>query len=93
MKSAVLHVPFPDEILIESGFSEQGAVQKMQQLFVIDLYVHHQITSGKGAEILGIRKYDFIRLLSETGVNYFDYTGRELDSEFSVIDRWEGQHG
>lgn len=93
MKSSVLHVPFPDEVLLESGLSEQGAVRKMRQLLVIDLYTHHQITSGKGAEILGIRKYDFIRLLADVGVNYFDYTEHELEREFSVVDAWEGQHG
>ena len=93
MKSSILQVPFPDEVLLESGLSEQGAVRKMRQLFVIDLYAHHQITSGKGAEILGIRKYDFIQLLSEAGVNYFDYTESELDREFDVVEQWGGQHG
>ncbi len=72
MRSSVLQVPFPDEVLLESGVSEQHAIRKMRQLFVIDLYKHQQITSGKGAEILGIRKYDFIQLLSEAGVNYFN---------------------
>lgn len=93
MTSSVLRVPFPDEILLESGFSEQGAVEKCSNCLSLTLYAHHQITSGNGAEILGIRKYDFIRLLAEAGVNYFDYTDRELDSEFSVVEQWEGQHG
>lgn len=84
MQSSVLHVPFPDDVLLESGLSRQVAAQKMQQLLVIDLYQHHQITSGKGAEILGIRKYDFIRLLADAGVNYFDYAENELEREFSV---------
>ena len=88
MPSAVLHIPFPDYVLLEAGFSRQVAAQKMQQLFVIDLYRHHQITSGKGAEILGIRKYDFIRLLAEAGVNYFDYTESELEREISVVEAW-----
>lgn len=89
MKGSVLQVPFPDEVLLESGVSEQDAVQKMQQLFVIDLYKHHQITSGKGAEILGIRKYDFVQLVAEAGGTYFDYTDPELDTEFNTVDQWE----
>ena len=93
MKNSVLQVPFPDDILLETGLSEQHAVQKMQQLFVIDLYTHHQISSGKGAEILGIRKYDFIQLLAEAGVAYFDYSENELDGEFGAVDQWEAQHG
>ena len=91
MPSAVLHIPFPDDVLLEAGFSRQVAAQKMQQLFVIDLYRHHQITSGKGAEILGIRKYDFIRLLAESGATYFDDTDSELEREFGVVDTW-GNH-
>lgn len=93
MKNSVLQIPFPDEILLETGLSEQHVIQKMRQLFVIDLYTHHQISSGKGAEILGIRKYDFIRLLAEAGVAYFDYPANELDDEFSAVDQWEAQHG
>ena len=88
MQRSVLHVPFPDDVLLESGLSRQAAAQKMQQFLVIDLYRHNQITSGKGAEILGMHKYDFIRLLAESGVAYFDYTDSEMDREFSVVDAW-----
>ncbi len=29
-RSTVLEVPFPDEVLLESGVSEQHAIQKMR---------------------------------------------------------------
>lgn len=88
MENTVLQINFPCEILLDTGLSEQRATEKMLQLFVIDLYKHHQISSGKGAEILGIRKYDFIRLLAEAGVDYFDYSPEELEDEFKLIDQW-----
>ncbi len=91
MENTVLQINFPYEILLDTGLSEQRATEKMLQLFVMDLYKHHQISSGKGAEILGIRKYDFIRLLAEAGVDYFDYSPEELENEFKLIDQWSLQ--
>ena len=89
MESKALHVYFPCEILLDTGLTEQRAIQKMLQLFVIDLYKHHQISSGKGAEILGIRKYDFVQLLAEAGIDYFDYLPEELEDEFKLVERWK----
>lgn len=45
--------------------------------------------SGKGSELLGIRKYDFIRMLADEGIDYFDYSDLELEEEFKIIDQWE----
>jgi predicted HTH domain antitoxin len=89
MESKVLHIHFPCEILLDTGLTEQRATEKMLQLFVLDLYKHHHISSGKGAEILGIRKYDFVQLLAEAGVDYFDYSPEELENEFEQIEQWK----
>jgi predicted HTH domain antitoxin len=92
-ESITLKVRVPRETLMDLGFSESDAALEMLKLFVINLYKANRITSGKAAEILGIRKYDFIRLLSREGGIYFDYTPLELEEEFSEIDRWEAHNG
>ncbi len=52
----------------------------------MDLYKRQRISSGKGAEILGVGKYDFIKMLADEGIDYFDYSSLELKQEFKVID-------
>lgn len=91
-EKASINVSIPLEILLDFGFSEENTARRMLELFVIDLYRHHQISGGKGAEILGIRKYDFIRLLADENVNYFDYSASELDEEFKITDQWEREN-
>lgn len=92
MEQSVLTVSLPREILMNSGFSEESAAMEMLKLFVINLYIHQQISGGKAAEILGIRKYDFIRILSEAGIAYFDYSMFELEDEFETVEHWSGNN-
>ena len=69
MEQSVLTVSVPRELLTDSGFSEETAAMEMLKLFVINLYRHQQISGGKAAEILGIRKYDFIIIIGDCANN------------------------
>ncbi len=93
MEKAYLNVSLPLDVLLDSGLSKENAAMIMMRLFVMNLYKRQQISSGKGAEILGIRKYDFIRMLADEGIDYFDYSTLELDQEFKAIDQWEADNG
>ena len=92
-RSITLKVRVPRETLMDLGLSERTAASEMLKLFVVNLYKTSRITSGKAAEILGMRKYDFIRLLSEEEVDYFDYTPLELEEELTRVDQWEARNG
>ncbi|MEZ4524800.1 MAG: UPF0175 family protein [Desulfobacterales bacterium] len=71
--------------------SEDAAAEKMLHLSVLGVYKHKQLSSGKAAELPGIRKYDFIRMMADEGMDYFDYSPKELEEEFKAIDRWKKQ--
>ncbi len=88
MQNMNVNVSIPKEILLDAGLSEKMVAMKMLKLFVIDLFKHRQISSGKGGELLGVRKYDFIRMLADEGIHYFDYSMLELEEEFNVVDQW-----
>ena len=92
MKNTQINVTMPLDILLDFGFSEEKTARRMLELFVIDLYRRNHISSGKGAELLGIQKYDFIQLLASENVSYFDYTMTELDEELKVINQWESKN-
>ena len=46
-------------------------------------------SSGKAAELLGMTKREFIRLLARKGIPYFDYSPEELAEEFETVEAWE----
>jgi predicted HTH domain antitoxin len=88
MPLSSININIPSEILIETGLSEKAASAHMLKLFAMDLYKRNQISSGKAAEMLDIHKYDFIRLLDEAGISYFDYSEIELEEEMRTVRSW-----
>ena len=89
MQQASLKISFPLELLLDYGISKEDAAKQMLQLFVINMYKNEYITSGKAADLLGMKKYDFISLLAKYGENYFNYTSLEMEDEFKLIDQWK----
>ena len=85
MDTITLRVPMPKETFLTLGLSEREAVEAMKKSFIIELYRKDKISSGKAAELLGVRKLDFIRLLAEEGIPFFDYTDEELEEEFRTV--------
>ncbi len=70
----------PDEVAgtpIEKDYLE--AVQRIfKEQAVLRLYREHKISTGKGAEMMGMSIYDFIQFLSAHQVSIFNYTEEEL---------------
>lgn len=91
MDTITLKVPMPKETFLTLGLSEREAVEAMKKSFIIELYRKARISSGKAAELLGMRKLDFIKLLAEEGMPYFDYTDEELEEEFRTVREWKKQ--
>jgi predicted HTH domain antitoxin len=69
--------------------SKARAVEAIKEFSVLGLYLERRISSGKAAELLDMRKREFIRLLARKGIPYFDYTDEELEEEFRTFDEWK----
>ena len=67
--------------------------KKINQIMLYDLIKNEKISIGKAAEILGIRKIDFITELGKMEIPYFDYTIEELieDVENANLSREDRQ--
>lgn len=74
------------------GFSRAEAVESLKEFSVLGLYLERKISAGKAAELMGVRKREFIRLLARKGVPYFDFTVEELEGEFRAVDEWKQEH-
>jgi predicted HTH domain antitoxin len=89
METQVLEVPLRKDLLSMLGFSRAEAVEAVREFSVLGLYLERRISAGKAADLMGIRKGQFVRLLARKGVPYFDYTSEELEVEFRTVDEWK----
>lgn len=66
--------------------SNQSVQEAAREIIVLELYRRGTITSGKGAELLGISRLDFIRHASRLGIPYLDMTDDEWAAEKAASD-------
>lgn len=93
MEMMTLEMPVPKDLFVALGFTKAQVVMQLKEFSVLGLYRDRRISAGKAAELLGISKAEFVRLLAAKGTPYFDYTPEELTVEFRAIDEWEQAHG
>lgn len=55
--------------------------ESARELIVLELYRQGEVSSGKSAELLGMRRDEFIRYASERGIAYLQLDGDELRRE------------
>jgi predicted HTH domain antitoxin len=93
METMLLEVTIPKDLFSMLGFSRDEVVEALKEFSVLGLYLEHRISAGKAAELMGIGKREFVRLLARKGISYFDYTDEELEQEFRALDDWQLANG
>jgi len=66
---------------------------RLRELTALELFREGRISSGKGAELLGISKLAFIQLLSQHQIETFTESPDELESDLATLDRLLGEDG
>lgn len=77
----------PRDLLSALGVPETEMEARLCELIALELFREGRISSGKGAELLGISKLAFVQLLSRHGIDYFSETPEELEVEVAVLDQ------
>lgn len=80
-----LVVQLPCEVVPLLGSTPSDAAAYLERLALIDLFRRGEVTSGYAAEVLGIGKWEFIELLGQHKVSYFDVTEDELRQEIEIL--------
>jgi predicted HTH domain antitoxin len=57
------------------------AKQAARELIVLELYRVGEVSSGRAAQLLGMRRDEFIRHASDCGIPYLQLSGEELRRE------------
>jgi predicted HTH domain antitoxin len=68
---ATLHIDLPNELVAALNETD---VQAVREAALVKLYDRGRLSSGKAAELLGISRREFLELLGQHGVSYFDET-------------------
>ena len=94
MSNVQVQVELPEELasLIDPSGSNVG--RRVLELALLRLVQDGAISSGKAAEVLGVERADFWRLMYEHRVPYFDLTEEEFledlrSAEAAILPRAE----
>ena len=89
MGMMTLEVPVSSDLFLALGPSRARAVEQVKEFSVLGLYQERRVSAGKAAELLGLTKAEFVRLLAHKGHPYLDYTVEELAGELEAVETWE----
>ena len=83
-------IPINDEIL----FALKKDISNIKVDFMLSLAMQYfkerQLGLGMAAQMAGMKKNEFVALLSKHNIDIYQYTDDELEDEFSLIDRITG---
>ena len=83
MSRITIDIEIPDRLRgteVEKKLVEKTGRYALEQA-VLDLYKEGAISTGTGAELLGMPLYDFIRFLGQHEVTIFNYMAGELEQD------------
>jgi predicted HTH domain antitoxin len=78
-------VEVADDAVRLFGKDEKRFGREMYETAVVKWYDEGHISSGKGAELLGISRADFLEVLFRHQVSPFQYTPEELANELKGV--------
>ena len=90
MNSVSINITVPRDLLGALDVPAGKVGQHLRELIAFELVREGRISTGKGAEILGISKWAFIQLLAQRNIDYFTETPAELTDQVEELQRLLG---
>ena len=90
MQTLTVALELPRDLLEALDVSQAEIEPRLRQLIALELVREGRISSGKGAELLGISKLAFIQLLAQHQIDYFTESPEELEAEVATLDKGTG---
>lgn len=86
MTELTINLNLPRDLLGVLNIPESQLPQQILEIIALELFRQQRISAGKGAELLGISKIDFIERLAQHNIPYFSETPEELVSEVLALE-------
>ncbi|MFL5800888.1 MAG: UPF0175 family protein [Roseiflexaceae bacterium] len=87
-----LQIEYPEELLDQADQTKEALEHLAREALLVRLYDLGKISSGKGAALLGIARWEFLDLLGAYGVSIFDDTQDVAAEAQLAIDASRFQH-
>ena len=82
-----LTIPYPEEILTESGETPEEFERELRVLVAAKLYEMGRVPSGRAAEMAGMERVPFLNELERYHVSMLNYSAEELEREIKEAKR------
>jgi predicted HTH domain antitoxin len=83
MLETTLNVRIPSDLL-GLGLSQEEIQRRVSEWLVFSLFAEGKISSGKAGKLLGISRFEFIKLLQARGISFINFTEEELAEELAA---------
>jgi len=90
MSTLTVALDLPRDLLGALDVPQAGLEVRLRELIALELFREGRISSGKGAELLGISKLEFIHLMAQHGLSYFTESPEELAAEVATLEQLLG---
>ncbi len=78
-------IELPESVLLAAGQSRDEFVREAKLVLAAKLFETGRISSGKGAEICGISRVDFLLEMGRRGIPIIQLDEEELKREFERV--------
>jgi len=85
MNTVSVCISLPRDLLGALDVPNVRVERRLRELIALELVREGRISTGKGAEMLGISKWAFIQLLAQHGIEYFSDTPEELADQVADL--------
>lgn len=91
MEIVTVELDVPRDLLGALDVPREQLAAHLQALIAVALFRDGKISTGKGAEMLGISKLDFVQLLAQHHANYFTEAPEELAANWEMLQNLLGE--
>ena len=89
METLTVALRLPRDLLAALDVSSAQLEPRLRELIALELFREGLISSGKGAEILGLSKIEFVQLLAQRGICYFSESPEELAADVQSLELFD----
>jgi predicted HTH domain antitoxin len=76
-----LMISLSDQLLVSMNMNTEEIITSMRKEYGLKLYHEGKLTLSQAAEFCGINIYEFMSLLTLSGIPVIDYRAEELENE------------
>ena len=84
MSKLTVNLQLPRDLLGALDIPEPQLEAHILELVALELFRQERISTGKAAGLLGISKWEFIQLLAQHNILYFNESSAELAAEVAT---------